>query len=144
MACTIHAVRPFIFIHWARPELSDFSVLDGASQRLAREYGEPLVSVSILDQRTIAPDPEVRRRLVVQTRLMSDRVRMFYTVVCGTGFGATVHRSVLAGMFLLHQGPTRPSVAATVDEVLDREAGAYSVPRAEILRQLREHGLLLS
>lgn len=143
MACTIHCVRPFFFVHWGRPERSDFAPLEQAAQRAMREIGEPLVSVSIIDERSTAPEADVRRELVDQTARMSKLVRTFYTVVRGTGFRTTVHRSVLAGMFLLHRGPVRPIVAATIEEVLDREAGAYSLPRPEILSQLRSHGLLV-
>lgn len=143
MAFTIHCIRPFMFVHWGRPELSDFAPLEQAAQRLAREHGEPVVSVSIIDDRSTPPEPNVRRELVDQTRRMSKMVRAFYTVVHGAGFRVTIHRSVLAGMFLLHRGPVRPIVAASVEEVLDREAGAYSVPRSEILSQLRSHALVV-
>lgn len=143
MAHIAHCIRPFVFVHWARPERPDFAPLEATVERFAREVGTPLVSVSILDHRTAPPDPELRGALVEQTRRMSKLCRTFYTVVNGTGFRATVHRSVLAGMFLVHRGPVRPSVTASVDEVLDREAGTYSVPRAEILRQLREREIII-
>jgi len=143
MSCTTHCVRPFVFIHWTRPELPDLAPLEQTVQRLFREFGEPVVSVSILDERTTPPEAEVRSELVAQTRRMSEMVRTYYTVVGGKGFRATVQRSVLAGMFLVHRGPVRPIVTASIDEVLDREAGTYALPRAQVLRQLRERELII-
>lgn len=143
MSCTTHFVRPFLFIHWSHPELADLAPLEEAVQRLVREHGERLVSVSILDERTTAPTADVRNELVAQTSRMSEMVRTYYTVVGGRGFRGTVQRSVLAGMFLLHRGPVRPIVTASIDEVLAREVGTYTVPPAEILRQLRDRELIV-
>lgn len=113
-------------------------------RRFHAEVGEPLVSVAITDHRSTAPDPAMRKELVAYTDSMSDVVRAYYTVVVGSGFQATIMRSVLAGMFLIHRGPVRPRVASCVDDVLDREAGQFDVPRGEILRRLRDAELIVA
>lgn len=144
MAYSILFIRPFVFTHWVRPEWDDLETLREKVRRFHADTRAPLVSVTITDHRSQPPDPAMRKELVASTASMSDVIRAFYTVVGGSGFQATVMRSVLAGMFLIHRGPVRPKVARSVEEVLDREAGTFDAPREDILRRLREAELLLS
>jgi hypothetical protein len=129
-------------VRWHETQISDIERLREEFVRAAERAGGTVIYVSIQDASTKPPPERERRALLQLAADMYSRYDALYLVLHAEGFKGSVLRSALAGMMLISKQREKVKVVASIEEVLQTEAGNLGATNSAIRGELARAGIL--
>lgn len=134
----LHVVR------WATPELADVDPVAYEVRWAHQETKQPVVCVAVISADAEPPSDEVRAAMARNLPILLSSAEHLYFVVEGQGFRHSVMRSVLAAFILFGRERGKVTVHADLETLVTRLAPSVGRRPADLLADLREHGILPS
>jgi len=125
------AVEGGLFAVWGRPTIQDVDRVAQEMREGVYKAGRPILYVTRVPEYAPAPDPDVRRYLNSQMRLVGELYSTYHVVLEGAGFVAAMKRAVLVALFQVAGKRRTFFVHSIPDEI-------YSVVREDDLSIARQ------
>lgn len=137
---TLRVGRLF-FVRWIQTDIAGLEEVEKEVINARAGSPTPLVYVSISNDKTTPPDDATRKKLLAGVDVILKQCDQFFIVLESKGFKASVQRTAMAGLMLLHKDSKSIRIRSSLDEVFGELEKNSNIDRSATLRQLKAAGM---
>lgn len=130
------------FVRWQQTDIPSLEEVEKEVAAARKASSGPLIYISISNDKTTPPDDATRKKLLSGVDVILKMCDQFFIVLESKGFKASVQRTAMAGLMLLHKESKSIKIRSSLDEVFGELEKSQPLDRAAITRQLKASGMI--